>query len=90
MLFPVSINRFVSVKTLLDKTGRDYDFVNIDTEGNSNRILKQMLAELNGRAKMICVEAEGTDMEQALESAGYKFIHRSRENFIFAKDKDVS
>lgn len=52
----------LSMKSLLEKFGKTYDFVNLDVEGN-NLILLEELVKLNISTRLICVEHDGNTYE---------------------------
>jgi FkbM family methyltransferase len=63
-----------------------FDFVNIDTEGTSFAIFKELLAT-QMRPRCICVEHDGKMLEvsMAATSAGYKLAFVTGENAVFSR-----
>jgi FkbM family methyltransferase len=62
-----------------------FDFVNIDTEGTSFAILKDLLAT-QMRPRCICCEHDGKmlEMSMAATAAGYRMVFVTGENAVFS------
>jgi FkbM family methyltransferase len=71
-------------KTLLEKVGHMYDFVNIDVEGSSTDLFMCLYDELPD-VKIWCVEHDGNDKEIIEKAKGCKVLLRNGENLILAK-----
>jgi FkbM family methyltransferase len=77
----------LSVKTLIERSSDNYDFINIDCEGWDFNILKQF-APYFCNAKMISIECSGTEREEIknyLKSFNYNLYHTTGENLIMTK-----
>jgi FkbM family methyltransferase len=71
-------------KTLLEKVGHLYDFVNIDVEGSSTDLFMCLYDELPD-VKIWCVEHDGNDKAIIEKAKGCKVLLRNGENLILAK-----
>jgi len=71
-------------KTLLEKVGHMYDFVNIDVEGSSTDLFMCLYDELPD-VKIWCVEHDGNDKAIIEKAKGCKVLLRNGENLILAK-----
>jgi FkbM family methyltransferase len=77
----------LTVSDLLDKIGFDFDFINIDTEGISFYILKQLPFDKLINLKMICIEYDGkaNDIANFAAQYGFSVLHRTSENLLLVK-----
>jgi hypothetical protein len=78
----------VPLVTLLNSLNEDYEFVNIDVEGNSVDLFREFARLYKGtRLKCVCVEYDGCvdECKQIAQSIGLRPIHITGENLIFAK-----
>ncbi len=77
----------LTVSDLLDKIGFDFDFINIDTEGISFYILKQLPFDKLSKLQMICVEYDGKDGDIAeyVKQYGFSVLHKTSENLLLVK-----
>jgi len=71
-------------RTLLEKVGHMYDFVNIDVEGSSTDLFMCLYDELPD-VKIWCVEHDGNDKAIIEKAKGCKVLLRNGENLILAK-----
>ena len=71
-------------KTLLEKVGHMYDFVNINVEGSSTDLFMCLYDELPD-VKIWCVEHDGNDKAIIEKAKGCKVLLRNGENLILAK-----
>ena len=71
-------------RTLLEKVGHMYDFVNIDVEGSSTDLFMCLYDELPD-VKIWCVEHDGNDKAIIEKAKGCKVLMRNGENLILAK-----
>jgi len=76
----------ISMQILLCFFGADFDFVNIDVEGESATLFLDALGR-QLRPKCFCVEHDGRQEEITLAAlkAGYCMEHLNGENVIFAR-----
>lgn len=74
----------ISWQTLLAKHGCDFDFINLDIEGENIPILQLMPEAYKRRARMFCIEHDGRiDVVKAeLEPYGFRVIHTNGENVV--------
>lgn len=74
-------------QALLGCYGSDFDFINIDIEGENIPMLRLMPAEYKKRARLICVEYDYKIdvVKNELEPYGFKLLHTTGENVILAK-----
>lgn len=71
----------VNINRIIDHYGTDFDFVNIDVEGNSSQIFEYIYDRMN-HIKMFCVEHDGR-IEQVVKCAvNHKLLHQNGENLI--------
>jgi FkbM family methyltransferase len=79
----------VSLEDLLHQFGRDFDFINIDVEGESAEMFLNALRDHRLRPKCWCVEHDGRQEELTLAAltAGYVREHLNGENVIFARQE---
>ena len=80
----------ISIKTLFDKIGYDFEFINIDIEGWSLDVFRALPFNQLKKLKMICVEFD-SDPNKAIDIATpHKFIkyHQTCENIIFVKKRN--
>jgi len=66
---------------------KTFDFVSIDIEGLDYDVMVQMDFDLMG-TKMICVETNSKEDEKYIafcEKFGFKVLHKTHENLIFAR-----
>ena len=77
----------ISWQTLFRSYGSDFDFINLDIEGENIPILQLMPKEYKIRAKMICVEYDDQKnvVLNELEPYGFKQLHTNAENVIMGK-----
>lgn len=73
---------------LLDRVGEGFDFLNLDAEAWSVRLLEHLpWSRFLPRLKMICVEFD--HMEKRVEDAtvprGFRLLHKSAENMIMVR-----
>jgi len=71
-------------KTLLEKVGHMYDFVNIDVEGSSTDLFMCLYDELPD-VRIWCVEHDGNDKAIIEKAKGCKVLLYNAENLILAK-----
>jgi len=64
-----------------------FDFINIDAEGLSLYILKNLPYSLLDKTKMICVEFDHKEKEvnEILHQYGFNLLHRTAENLILVR-----
>ncbi len=76
----------ITLDDILCKFGRDFDFVNIDVEGESAELFLWAL-RLRLRPKCFCVEHDGRQEELTRVAIlqGYAQYHLNGENVIFAR-----
>ncbi len=74
-------------QTLLAKYGCDFDFMNLDIEGENIRMLGLMPKVYLARLRMACIECDGDEqaVRQVFEPFGFKLKLRNGENVIWAK-----
>lgn len=74
-------------QTLLAQHGCDFDFINLDIEGENIPMFKLMPKEYLQRAKMLCVEYDGQAgvVNEIASPFGFRQIHATGENVILAK-----
>ena len=71
----------MTAKTLLDKVGRNFDFVNIDTENTNVEILKNLIA--NGmRFELLCIEHDNQHSQIVSMFPKCQPIFQNAENLI--------
>ena len=77
----------LSWNTLLSKYGPDFDFINLDIEGENVPMFQAMPEIVRQNAKMMCIEYDdGLGLiKSALALHGFKLIHTTGENVIMAK-----
>ncbi len=77
------IVRPMSVAELIFTVRGLFDFISIDTEGNSFEILKAIPLSLL-KTKLVCVEMDGNELAitSHLSSQGFEIIHKTDENLI--------
>lgn len=77
----------ITMQDLVRQFGRDFDFVNIDIEGNSADLFRLIVDFKVLRPKCFCVEHDGKQeaITLAAIAAGYVREHINGENVIFAK-----
>ncbi len=77
----------ISITTLFKKIGCDFEFINIDAEGWSMKILKNLPYRKLTKVKMICVEFDGNPEKtcQVVAAHGFKKYHQTCENIIFTR-----
>ena len=76
----------ITIGDVIERFGDDFDFVNIDAEGNSVDLFHALLAT-DMRPKCICVEYD-SHADACVESAiakGYRALYTSGENMVFAR-----
>jgi FkbM family methyltransferase len=74
-------------KLLSESPIKTFDFVSIDIEGLDYDVMVQMDFDLMG-TKMICVETNSKEDEKYIafcEKFGFKVLHKTHENLIFAR-----
>jgi len=73
--------------TLLKAYGSDFDFINLDIEGENIPMLQLMPPEYKKRARLICVEYDyrADVVKSELEPYGFKVLHTNGENIIMGK-----
>ena len=77
----------ISVKTLFNKVGWDFEFINIDVEGWSMPIFEHLPFSKLTKLKMICVEFDN-DYAKVIKIANtHRFTkyHQTAENLIFVR-----
>lgn len=76
----------VTLPDFIKQFGKDFDFVNIDAEGESALLFLEAL-RIRMRPKCFCVEHDGRQQEisNAAVRAGYCVEHLNGENVIFAR-----
>lgn len=76
----------LTLADLFNQFAGGYDFVNIDTEGNSVDLLNEML-KTAAYPKCICVEHDGRVVEvlQNSERFGYRAVHTNGTNVVLAR-----
>jgi FkbM family methyltransferase len=77
----------VTVSDLLHEFGNEFDFINIDVEGESAELFNSMLHFMEIRPKCWCVEHDGRQEELTKLAilAGYAQYSINGENVIYAK-----
>ncbi len=77
----------ISVETLFERVGFDFDFINIDVEGWSVQLLSVLDFNKLKNLRMICVEFEHkVDLVKSLVVGhGFKFLQRTSENLIMVR-----
>jgi len=77
----------VTLEELVCTFGRDFDFINIDVEGESAELFIAALKDHRLRPKCWCVEHDGRQEEltKLALKAGYCMEHLNGENVIFAR-----
>jgi FkbM family methyltransferase len=72
---------------LLHQFGRDFDFVNVDVEGESAELFLHALRDHRLRPKCWCVEHDGQQEELTLAAlkCGYSQYHINGENVIYSR-----
>ena len=67
--------------------GFDFDFINIDTEGLSLYILKNLPYNKLQKVKMICVEFDHKEniILQFVAKYGFRLLHKTAENLILVR-----
>ena len=75
----------MTAKALLDKVGRSFDFVNIDTENTNVEILKNLIA--NGMSfNLLCIEHDNQQPEIVAMFPKCQPIYQNAENLIIYYD----
>lgn len=77
----------LSVNSLFNKVGYDFDFINIDVEGDSVKVFSQLPFSKLNKLKLICVEYDNS-FNEALKiglNNGFKEISREHGNLILGK-----
>lgn len=79
--------KVISIKSLFDEVGWDFEFINIDVEGWSMSVFKKLPFNQLKNLKMICVEFDGNPNKaiQIAETHQFKQYHRTEENIIFTR-----
>lgn len=74
----------IEIERLLNRFGRDFDFINIDIEGNSAAVFLRIL-ELGARPRCFCVEHDGKSgqLDAAAVAAQYDRTHFTGENCVY-------
>ncbi|MFH1718522.1 MAG: FkbM family methyltransferase [Planctomycetota bacterium] len=74
-------------QTLLANYGCDFDFLNLDIEGENISILKLIPKDYLERLRLVCVEYDNdaAAIRQVVEPFGFKLIHTTSENVLWAK-----
>lgn len=78
----------VGMRELLTRFGPSFDFINIDVEGYSARLVMQDWFDLrNYGCKLLCVEHDGLyrQIQEKLLLSGYSVLGLNGENIIMAK-----
>jgi len=77
----------ISWQTLLNAYGSDFDFINLDIEGENIPMLQLMPSDYKRRARLICVEYDNKlgVVKSELEPYGFKVLHTNGENVIMGK-----
>jgi len=72
---------------ILAQHGYDFDFLNLDVEGENIALFKLIPAELLNRLKMVCVEYDGNPgaVNEICQPYGFRQIHSTSENVILAR-----
>ena len=80
----------ISLSQVFDTFGPQFDFVNVDTEGTSVDVFRQMLCHREFWAKRfrpacVCVEYNNrlAEVRQLALDAGYEAVHQNSTNIIF-------
>ena len=78
----------ISVESLFDRVGWEFDFINIDAEGWSIQILKSLPFDKLDRVKMICIEFDSQANQVLKFMKEYRFteLHRTAENLILVRE----
>ena len=99
---PVKFNEYKTKTTtwneLLNSCGTNFNFINIDVEGNNTIVLNQMPFERLDKLSMVCIEKDELDSDieytKIFIKNGFKFeieinhnMIFSRKNIIFSKQK---
>lgn len=77
----------VTVESLLQRFGADFDFINLDVEGMNLEIFKTLPLARLSRLKSICVEHDGhvIEMQSVAGQFGFKSVAQNGENLILAR-----
>lgn len=71
----------IKVDRILDHFGTEFDFVNIDIEGNSSQIFEHLYDRLR-HVKMFCVEHDGRVSQIVKCATDHKLLNHNGENLI--------
>lgn len=79
--------KVISIESLFEKIGFDFDFINIDVEGWSVQLLGALDFNKLGRLKMICIEFEHKVelVKSLLTGHGFRLLQRTSENMIMVR-----
>jgi FkbM family methyltransferase len=74
-------------QTLMARHGTDFDFLNLDIEGENIRMLRLIPQEYLVRLKLACIEYDGNigAVKAVMEPFGFQAIHVTGENVILGK-----
>lgn len=77
----------MSMAKLLSQFGADIDFLSLDTESTNIELFELLPNDFLHRLKMICIEHDNhyVQIENKLQSFGFRKIHINGENLIMAK-----
>lgn len=77
----------MSMNTLLEKYGKDINFLNLDVEGKNLELFNLIPNDFFNSLKLICVEHDGNHkyMETKLSSLGFNKLLYNGENLIMGK-----
>lgn len=75
------------IEDFFNVVGHDFEFLNIDTEGYSMFILKNLPYDKLKKMKMICVEFDhkSEEMLGIVKPFGFTLLHRTAENLILVR-----
>jgi len=77
----------LSIAELFLRFGTDFDFINIDVEGNNWKLFCAMPWNMLTRTRIVCVEydAQADQMMKLMAEHSFAVAHRTSENLIFSK-----
>jgi FkbM family methyltransferase len=72
---------------LLDKVGRNFDFVSIDVESTNAAVCRDIPWGDLTHCRVICIEHDEADdkINETLKPFGFSVVHRNAENLIFSR-----
>jgi FkbM family methyltransferase len=79
----------ITITSLFDKHGYDYDFINLDVESINLQIFKEIMTHIDKltKLKLMCIEHDNhfNYIEQQLAKYGFKKIMQNGENIILGR-----